>query len=144
MARVLILCVCGALLVGIGYVLGSKPGRPAQQTITEARSSASSKRSEVRVIERTKRPDGTVTEVIRETVQKEAKQETVARKEQTSYKQTQYRLGISYTPHLEDILDWRRAELSATASRRVFSGLWADVGFNFKRKELTLGLSYEF
>ena len=52
----------------------------------------------------------------------------------------QYRVGALIRPDLKPEL----SDVKVSASRRLAGSVWADAQYDVKRKEVTVGLSYEF
>ena len=80
------------------------------------------------------KPDGTVTDTTTQNnveVKDEQKIRTI---------QTKFKLGL----RTEYDFNTRRLTYTGEFSRRIYGGVWGDIGYNPQLKTVTVGFSYEF
>lgn len=140
-------------MVFIGYLLGSKVNQRTEQTTTTAReeyteTASTSEQFEDRVTVRRIDPSGAIQEVIKERIAKTQQVAVKSDKREESKTVTliphahvtQYRLGLSVSS-----LDLRnKPEYAVTIARRAVGDLWLEGRYQFKTKEISVGISYEF
>lgn len=84
----------------------------------------------------------TRTEPGKTTIVTEVKERVVTRptdSRQQAPKASQYSVGIAFRPSQAEL-----SEARVSVGRRLVGNLWGEAAYDIKRKEVTLGLNYEF
>ena len=123
--------ILAALLLG-GYVGYRLAPRPEIRTVVGPETT----REVIRTVTRTE-PGKEI--VVTRTEERLVHKGSSTKVESKAVRRPDYRVGVQVRPSQAEL-----SEVKVTAGRRLVGNVWGEATYDVKRKEVTLGLSYEF